>query len=86
MRKGSLVALAAAAILATVFMVQASIDPGCLAEQEYCTGCARARLKRAILSFDFREIRLANLDFWDCSIDLYHCIALGDHHQYACEL
>lgn len=59
---------------------------GCLSENDACQQCARESLKDAMLRFDLSGIRSANLELWDCSIDLYHCVFFGDHHSYRCAL
>lgn len=59
-------------------------EAGCLTEQRGCRSCASRMLKKAMFRFSVIGILEANVALWDCDIDLYHCIILGQHHDAAC--
>jgi len=55
---------------------------GCLLEYRNCGRCAYFLLGRAVVSLDLEGFIEAVLYGLDCDIDLYHCIAYGQHHDY----
>lgn len=59
-------------------------EAGCLTEQRGCRRCASRMLKKAMFRFSAIGILEANVALWDCDIDLYHCVILGQHHGAKC--
>lgn len=70
--------------LATLALVPGQARAGCLSEYKTCSDCAKKSLRRAMLRFDPVGVIDANVELWDCSIDLNHCIFFGQHHEYGC--
>jgi len=78
--------LALIAVVALSGLLAQTAEAGCLIEHDQCAGCARDALWTAMKHFDLNGIRRANLQLWDCSIDLYHCILFDSHHKAPCVL
>lgn len=78
-------ALAAGIALGAMVLAPAA-EAGCLTEYNACEGCAKKRMRQGILTGNLFDIRQANLELWDCAIDLNHCIFFGQHHDYKCAL
>lgn len=78
--------LGALLIVGASLMMPAVADAGCLTEYNQCEGCARGTMSDAIRNRDLLGIRQANLELWDCAIDLNHCIFFGHHHRYRCSV
>lgn len=75
-----------ALVLATVVMMLPAADAaaGCLSEYNTCTRCARGALLGAVKGLSPSGVAAANIQLADCSIDLWHCMFLASHHDYAC--
>ncbi len=82
MWRGALVAM----VLVVMLVVPLYAEAGCLGEHSECRKCARQALRRSVWRLDLGGIRDANIAMWDCDIDLYHCVLLGSHHDFACAL
>lgn len=78
--------LVIALMVAVPLLAVGEAQAGCLTEQDDCSNCARGALWEAMKKMSFGGIRRANMALMDCSIDLYHCMVLGSHHNYACAL
>ncbi len=72
--------------VAVVVLAPASASAGCLTEYNQCEGCAKKTMWEAMKGFDVLGIRQANLELWDCAIDLHHCVFFGQHHSSPCAL
>lgn len=70
--------------LATLMLVPAQASAGCLSEYKTCSDCAKKSLRHATLDGSVSGIVAANMELWDCSLDLNHCIFFGRHHEYGC--
>lgn len=70
--------------VATSMIFVPTAEAGCLMEQLECSACAQNALRRAMWRLSAKGIVLANVQLWDCSIDLFHCLLLGQHHNSVC--
>ena len=68
----------------TALALSSSADGGCLVEFETCGQCASRHMYEAISNLDFGEVMDAQIEGWDCEIDLVHCILYAHHHDYSC--
>ena len=71
-------------LVAGMVVVATNAEAGCLVENRGCTQCARGSMWQAMKNLSPSGIEDANLQLWDCSIDMYHCVLLGQHHSYSC--
>ena len=78
----SVLTLLAAMAISMTFVPTA--EAGCLLEQSDCEGCAQKAMWQAMKNLSARGIKRANLQLWDCAIDLFHCVLFDSHHNYAC--
>ena len=84
--------LGRALLVTSVLLITASAllpgvaEAGCLTEHRGCRDCASRMLRRAMFRFSASGVLDANVALWDCDIDLYHCVVLGQHHGAACTI
>lgn len=73
-------------ITGAVLALPRAAEAGCLIEYDTCASCAQQTMRQAMEDYDLLGIRRANLELWDCAIDLSHCVFLAAHHDYVCAL
>ena len=84
-RSRTIRAAAALVIVATLSLAPAAYA-GCLTEFKFCGDCATKHMYNAMRELDFGGMADAQLEGWDCEIDLFHCVMYAHHHDYTCDV